>query len=286
VTAEEQEGALSVLTILDLSEGVPGPYAAQLFAQHGAQVIKVERPGAGDVGRAWGIFHELNSGKLSLSLDYETEEGAAVLRRLAEDVDGIIEDQPTRRRAELGLGADELFGRISRLVIAQVSAFGADAPASGRLLTGLTLAAASGLLQPDATAEVDPGGVEKAVGLHVFVATLAGLWRAAQTEHGQVIEIAGVEALASTLGAPLARELAGVTRRTVQEPPTAGLFQAPVQSGTNDGASGLLPFVLSATPGSIADHAPALGEHTDYVLRDLIGFDAADIEALQAKGVI
>jgi crotonobetainyl-CoA:carnitine CoA-transferase CaiB-like acyl-CoA transferase len=144
------------------------------------------------------------------------------------------------------------------------------------------------LLRPDGTGDFDTGGVEKEIGLHMFVATLAGLWRAAQTEHGQVIEIAGVEALASTLGAPLAREVAGVASSTpTQQLRSAGLPSAAGLGAENDGdAAGGLPFILSSTPGSVPDHAPGLGEHTDYVLHDLIGFDATEIEELRAKGVI
>lgn len=268
MTAEAREGALAVLTLLDLSEGIAPPWAAQLFAQYGARVIKVERPVTGDVSRSWGCFEAVNAGKLGLTLDYETPEGAAVLRRLAEDADGLIEDQPSRRRAGLGLGAEELIARIPRLVIAQVSALGEGGPSSGRPLTGITLAAASGRLLLHAQGAVDDRGAERSLGLHTFVATLAGLWHAAQTEHGQVIEIPGMEALVSTLGAPLAAELAESKTTTRSTKPGSSTFQ------------------LGRTPAATLDPAPGLGEHTDYVLHDLIGLDATEIEALRAKGVV
>src|SRR5262245_45401498 len=125
----EQEGPLAVLTILDLSEGIAGPYAASLFASYGARVIKVELPGSGDAARALPshlrevdsslsvTFLAVNADKLSLTLDYETPDGAAILRRLCEEADGIVEDAPTRRKSELGLDSDTLIAHVPRLVV-------------------------------------------------------------------------------------------------------------------------------------------------------------------------
>jgi crotonobetainyl-CoA:carnitine CoA-transferase CaiB-like acyl-CoA transferase len=297
VTAEaEREGALESLTILDLSEGVSGPYAAHLFAVYGAQVIKVERPEVGDVSRHWspyagrpGIersltFAATNAGKLSLTLDYETPEGAAVLRRLAEDADGIIEDHPTRRRDSLGLGADELIGRIPRLVIVQVSGYGSTGPYSNRPLSGLTLAASAGVLPPDAAGPSYDRGLEHILGMNVYVAALGGLLRAAQTEHGQAVDVGGMPVLA-TLGsgplpggASLEIDVASLRQRgllrSVQHA-EAGTLEYPVA-----------PFELSLTPAGNLAPAPMLGEHSDYILTDLIEMDAAKVEALRAKGIV
>jgi crotonobetainyl-CoA:carnitine CoA-transferase CaiB-like acyl-CoA transferase len=297
VTAEaEREGALESLTILDLSEGVAGPYAAHLFAVYGAQVIKVERPEVGDVSRHWspyagrpGIersltFAATNAGKLSLTLDYETPEGAAVLRRLAEDADGIIEDHPTRRRDSLGLGADELIGRIPRLVIVQVSGYGSTGPYSNRPLSGLTLAASAGVLPPDAAGPSYDRGLEHILGMNVYVAALGGLLRAAQTEHGQAVDVGGMPVLA-TLGsgplpggASLEIDVASLRQRgllrSVQHA-EAGTLEYPVA-----------PFELSLTPAGNLAPAPMLGEHSDYILTDLIEMDAAKVEALRAKGIV
>jgi crotonobetainyl-CoA:carnitine CoA-transferase CaiB-like acyl-CoA transferase len=291
------ESALESLTILDLSEGIAGPYAAQLFAIYGAQVIKVERPGVGDVSRHWGpyvaeepgierglTFAALNAGKLSLTLDYETPDGAAVLSRLAEDADGIIEDHPARRRHELGLGADELIGRIPRLVIVQVSGYGSTGPYSNRPLAGLTLAAAAGVLPSNATGRMYDRGLEQILGMNVYVAALGGLLRAAQTEHGQVVDVGGMPILAALGGGPapgggtLEIDVGDLRRRRLlrgvghQE---AGILEYPVA-----------PFEMSLTqPGDLTP-APLLGEHTDYVLTDLIEMDAAEVDALRAKGVV
>lgn len=297
MTAETQhEGALESLTILDLSEGVAGPYAAHLFAVYGAQVIKVERPGTGDASRHWSpytgepsierslTFAATNAGKLSLTLDYETPEGAAVLGRLAEDADGIIEDHPTRRRDDLGLGFDELVGRIPRLVIVQVSGYGATGPYSNRPMGGLTLAAASGVLPPDAAGPTYDRGLEQILGMNAYVAALAGLLRAAQTEHGQVVDVGGMPALASLGagpspgGAALEIDVPGLRDRHLLravEHPEAGTLEYPVA-----------PFEMSLTPPHALTPAPLLGEHTDYVLTDLIEMEATEVEALRGKGIV
>jgi crotonobetainyl-CoA:carnitine CoA-transferase CaiB-like acyl-CoA transferase len=297
VNAEPERGsALESLTILDLSEGIAGPYAAHLFAVYGAQVIKVERPTTGDASRGWGpyagdpgpehslTFAALNAGKLSLTLDFETPQGAAVLRRLAEDVDGIIEDHPTHRRDDLGLGADELLARIPRLVIVKASGYGATGPYSNRPTAGLTLAAAAGVLPPGATGPMYDRGLEQILGMNVYVAALAGLNRAAQTEHGQVVDAGGMPMLAAVGGGPppggasLEVDAASLRERRLLRPvqhPELGALEYPVA-----------PFEMSLTTAGDLSPAPLLGEHTDYVLTDLIEMDAADVEALRAEGIV
>ena len=270
MTNEEQAGALAALTILELSEGVAGPFAAKLFADYGARVIKVERPGQGDRLRleAPGSderFAYLNTNKLSLTLDYETPAGASILAHLAEEADGLIEDRPGRRRDGLGLDAMVLIDSVPRLVICGVSPFAETGPYAGRPFR-----------------ELGPGA-ELKTGLHAFVAMLGALWNAAQTEHDQVVEVCGFEAIASTLGAPLAHALWERTRESTPaafEAAIVAAAAAPERFGEVRG-----PFEMAKTPRR-AGRAPALGEHTDYVLGDLIGLEAAEIEALRREGVV
>jgi crotonobetainyl-CoA:carnitine CoA-transferase CaiB-like acyl-CoA transferase len=297
VTAEESTAALDSLTILDLSEGIAGPYAAQLFAHFGALVIKVERPGRGDMSRGWAPFLgerpdkemslnflALNAGKLSLTLDYESREGAEMLQRLAEDADGIIEDHPTRRRNELGLSTEALIARIPRLVIVQVSGYGSSGPYSDRALAGLTLAAAVGALASDARGPTHDRDLELILGMNAFIAALAGLSRAAQTEHGQVVEVSGMEALAgSTAKNPKGRGTTGVDLETLRRD---GLVQRVEHPVAGDLEFPVAPFSLSRAAAATLSPAPLLGEHTSYVLQDLIGIDAAEVEALRAQGIV
>ena len=297
MTAETvSEGALGSLTILDLSEGVAGPYAAQLFAHYGAQVIKVERPAKGDAARHWGpyrgepgvehslTFAALNVGKLSLTLDYETPEGAAVLNRLAEDADGIIEDHPTRRRDDLGLSAEALIGRIPRLVIVQVSGYGSTGPYSERPIAGLTLAASVGGLSSGNSGASYDRGLEQVLGMKVYIAALGGLLRAAQTEHGQVVDVGGMPVLAAFDSSPMASEVA--LKIDVEDMRQRGLLSSVEHPEMGALEYPKAPFDLSLTgPGELTP-APLLGEHTDYVLTDLIEMEAAEVEALRSGGVV
>jgi crotonobetainyl-CoA:carnitine CoA-transferase CaiB-like acyl-CoA transferase len=265
VKEDEREGALDVLTILDLSEGIAGAYAARLFADYGARVVKVERPGRGDtirsvepfVGKEPGLetsalFLSLNAGKLSLTLDCETSEGAMVLSRLAEEADGIIEDEPALRRADLGLDVATLLASVPRLVITRVSGSG-DA------------------LAPE---------TQHLVGLQAFAAMMAGLWAAAESEHGQVIEVDGAAALASLGVAQASAATADLSSlRTAgrvweSEHPVAGALTLAAPA-----------FTLTEAPAT-EGRAPLLGEHTDYVLGNLLGLDAATIDGLRTGSVI
>ena len=298
---DEQEGALSALTVLDLSEGIAGPYAARLFAEQGARVIKVERPGGGDVARRWPaakqglVFAALNADKLGLSLDYETPAGADVLGRLVDHADAIIEDHPPRRRPDLGLGDAELIGRAPRLVIGRVAGFGPGGPYRGRPLTTLTLAAAAGLLSPDRLDAAFHRPLEQVVGMHAFLAVLAALWRASQTEHGQVVEIGGMEAMVATAGKALADRLSGHAGGSLAGGPgspvdlstlrAAGLVQEVEDSTFGRLAYPLAPFDLPSAPRPVGP-APALGEHTEHVLHDILGLEAAEVAALRAQGVV
>lgn len=296
---EEPEGPLAALTVLDLSEGSAGPYAARLFAEQGARVIKVERPG-GDVARGWPagrpglLFAALNAGKLGLTLDYGTEAGAAVLRELVGHADALIEDHPSRRRADLGIGDDDLIQLAPRLVIGRVAGFGPGGPYRDRPLTTLTLAAAAGLLSPEDTAFHRP--LEQVVGVHLFLAVLAGLWRAAQTEHGQVVEVGGLEALAATAGQPLAERLSGGAGGSLAEGPgrppdlaslrAAGLLLEAEAPGFGRLPFPLPPFNMAGGPLPPLAPAPARGEHTDHVLSDILGLEAAALAALRERGVV
>ena len=106
---------LAGIRVLDLSRVLAGPWATQLLADLGAEVIKVEKPGAGDDTRHWGPpWHELegapvaayflaaNRGKKSVAIDFATEEGAALVRRMAADADVVVENFKVGGLAKFG----------------------------------------------------------------------------------------------------------------------------------------------------------------------------------------
>ena len=232
---DEAPAALEMLTVLDLSEGVSGPFATKLLSDYGARVIKVERPGTGDRARGHGPFPDdlphrersalflyLNTNKLSITLDYETPTGAALLRRLVQEADALVDYHPTRRRADLGLDAESLLSETPRLVITLASAYGATGPYSDRPYTNLTAYASGGQMSMCGDPEREPllaGGyqAEYQIGLHAYAATMGALWHAAQTEHGQVVDVGGMESMATTLELSLSNYL--YRHRPGVEPP-------------------------------------------------------------------
>ena len=133
--------ALSNVRVLDFTHYVAGPYCTKLLADYGADVLKVERPGAGDPARRLGpfpgddphpeksgIFLHLNTNKRSVTLNLKTREGASIARRLAESVDVVVESFRPGVMKRLGLGYEALAESNPRLVMASISNFGQDGP--------------------------------------------------------------------------------------------------------------------------------------------------------------
>ena len=132
--------ALDGVRVLDLSRVLAGPLCTQMLADHGADVVKVEPP-AGDETRTFGppfdaqgdaaYFSAINRGKRALSLDLGKPEGQAVLLRLLEDADVLVENFLPGTMERWGVGYDTLASRFPRLVYASISGFGAEGPLGG-----------------------------------------------------------------------------------------------------------------------------------------------------------
>ncbi|MFQ5697678.1 MAG: CaiB/BaiF CoA transferase family protein [Myxococcota bacterium] len=137
-------GALSGVSIVELGERVSAAYCAKLFSDFGAEVVKVEAPGLGDVTRHWGpfpgdrpdlersgLFHFLNTNKRSVALDLESEEGRGSLLELIERADLVIENLSPGRLRDWGLDFDALSRRNPGLVMISITPFGQTGPYSG-----------------------------------------------------------------------------------------------------------------------------------------------------------
>src|ERR1700754_3688513 len=131
--------ALDGLKVIDLSRVLGGPFATQLLADHGADVIKVEPP-QGDEVRDWGPpFHDedaayflgINRNKRSIGLDLTQPEGREVLLKLLSDADVLIENFKPGSMESWGIGYAQLSERFPRLIYCKVSGFGADGPLGG-----------------------------------------------------------------------------------------------------------------------------------------------------------
>jgi formyl-CoA transferase len=130
---------LAGVRVLDLSRVLAGPWATQLLADLGADVIKVEKPGAGDDTRHWGppwheqgdekvaaYFLAANRGKKSVAIDFATEYGAALVRRMAADADVLVENFKVGGLKKFGLDAASLRAAHPRLIYASITGFGQD----------------------------------------------------------------------------------------------------------------------------------------------------------------
>jgi len=213
----DTEQALDGVTVLELGECVAAPFCTKLLAAYGATVIKLEPPGRGDPARALGPFPDsgpdreqsalylyLNTGKQSVTLDLEQAAGRELARRLAREVDILVENCPPGELAARGLGYEALRAANPRLVYVSLSAFGQSGPRAQWRATNLTALAAGGQMQLTGDAEREPlkAGGEQAdyqLGLNGFSAALVGLWDALETGEGQQIDVSAQEAMASTL---------------------------------------------------------------------------------------
>jgi len=137
-------GPMDGVRVLDLSIALTGPYAAALLADQGATVVKVERPGIGDIARWVGVsvngmsslFLVCNRGKRSIALDLQTPDGVDVLRRLAADADVLIQNFRPGVTDHLGVGYDDLRTVNPDIVYVSLSGFGAEGPKpDGQLAT-------------------------------------------------------------------------------------------------------------------------------------------------------
>ena len=135
------EGALEGLRILDLTQGVAGPYCTKLLSDYGADVLKIERPEGGDPARRagpfpddephperGGLFLDLNTGKRSVTLNLKTESGQRILRRLAADSDAVVENFRPGTLARLGLSEEQLAELNPAAALVSISNFGQHGP--------------------------------------------------------------------------------------------------------------------------------------------------------------
>lgn len=140
------------VTVLDLTRLLPGPYATQLLADMGAEVVKVERPGSGDYARSMAagdgpsVFSAVNRGKRSVTLDLDADGGREALLRLAESADVMVESFRPGVADRLGVGYDAVSERNPGVVYCSLSGFGATGPNRDRAGHDLNYLGMAGLL--------------------------------------------------------------------------------------------------------------------------------------------
>ena len=203
---------LDGIKVLDLSRVLAGPWCTQLLADLGAEVIKIERPGAGDDTRHWGppwhgegddrvaaYFLSCNRGKKSAAIDFSQPEGAALVRKLAADADIVVENFKAGGLKKFGLDAASLRSAYPKLIYASITGFGQDGPYADRAGYDFIIQGMGGMMSVTGLPDSEPGGgpmragvaiVDLFTGMYTCVAILAALIRRQTIGEGTYIDMA------------------------------------------------------------------------------------------------
>ncbi len=214
---------LAGVRVLDLTQYIAGPYTTQVLADLGATVLKVERPGRGDVYRAQGprfldgesvSFLALNRGKRSLLLDWSAEEGRAALRSLLGEVDVVVENMRPGTLARYGLDYDSVHGEFPRVIYCSISAFGQEGPLAAEGGYDLTVQAFSGLMSMTGhpggpPAKIPVAALDFGSALYAAVGILAALRQRETTGAGQWVQTSILETSLAWLSLHISTFLAG-----------------------------------------------------------------------------
>jgi formyl-CoA transferase len=205
---DPNNGPLDGIRVLDLTRVLAGPYCTMFLGDLGAEVIKVEQPGVGDDTRGWGppfaggesaYFLCVNRNKKSVTIDLKSTEGVALLGRLAQRADVLIENFRPGTMARLGLGEKELRTINPKLIYASLSGFGADGPMSDAPGYDLIVQAWGGLMSITGPADGEPSKVGVAIidlvaGLMLGKSIAAALFAREKLGVGQKIDTSLLEA--------------------------------------------------------------------------------------------
>ncbi|WP_071334328.1 CaiB/BaiF CoA transferase family protein [Burkholderia contaminans] len=208
-------GALSHIRVLDLTRVLAGPWCAQTLADFGADVIKVERPGAGDDTRHWGppylkdadgadtaeaaYYLAANRNKRSVTVDIATPEGQQIVRELAAQSDVVLENYKVGQLKKYGLDYDSLRAVKPDLVYCSVTGFGQTGPYAHRAGYDFIIQGIGGFMSITGERDGEPGGgpqkagvaiADLATGLYSTIAVLAALAHRDRTGEGQYIDMA------------------------------------------------------------------------------------------------
>jgi crotonobetainyl-CoA:carnitine CoA-transferase CaiB-like acyl-CoA transferase len=199
------ERALEGTRVVALEQAVAMPFCTLMLAALGADVIKVETPGRGDVVRGWdevvsGLstgFVAFNAGKRDLTVDAKHPKGRRLLRRLIERSDVFVENFAPGAAARLGLGAEELRALDPRLIYCSLSGYGQDGPYSEAKAYDLLVQGESGLLltngSDDQPAKVGIPVTDQIAGVHAALAIVAALQRRDRTGEGVYLDVSMLE---------------------------------------------------------------------------------------------
>ena len=274
------QGALSGVRVLDLSRVLAGPWAGQMMADLGADVVKVERPGSGDDTRAWGppwlpdaegkptgesaYYLSANRNKRSATIDLGRPEGQALVKQLAAKADILIENFKLGGLAQYGLDYASLNEINPRLIYCSITGFGQTGPYASRAGYDFLIQGMGGLMSLTGRADGTPGegpmkvGValtDVMTGLYATVAALAALAHRERTGQGQYIDLALLDVQVACLANQASNYLVGgiVPRRMGNAHPNIVPYQ---EFPTADGYM----IIAVGNDGQFRNFCTALGQ--------------------------
>jgi itaconate CoA-transferase len=225
---------LDDITVLTLEHAIAGPFCTRQLADLGARVIKVERPGVGDFSRSYdqrvrGLsshFVWVNRSKESLTVDVKHPEARNILAKLLERADIFVQNLLPGATARLGLSYEDLRDKYPKLIVCDISGYGADGPFRDKKAYDLLIQSESGFLSvtgtPNQPAKAGPSIADIAAGMYAYSNILAALIRRGRTGRGSRIDLSMLESMTEWMGHPLYYAMEGAP------PPRTGAAHATI----------------------------------------------------------
>jgi len=291
-------GPLHGIRVIELGQLLAGPFCGQLLADFGAEVIKIEAPGAGDPLRDWGReraggkalwFPIVGRNKKSVTIDLRQKEGQALARRLIVQSDMVVENFRPGTMEKWGLGYDALAAENPRLIMVRVSGFGQTGPYAGRAGFGVVGEAMGGLRYVVGTPDAPPSRVGISIG-DTLAATYAALGATmalharTRTGRGQVVDSAIYEAVLAMMESLISEyQQAGYIRER-----TGSILPGIAPSNAYPTADGHM-IVIGANQDTVfrrlaaAMRMPDLAEDPRYATHVARGERQAELDAIIAE---
>ncbi|HNT83583.1 MAG TPA: CaiB/BaiF CoA-transferase family protein [Ottowia sp.] len=206
---------LDGITVISLEHAVAAPFATRQLADLGARVIKVERPGGGDFARGYdrrvrgqsSHFTWLNRNKESLALDVKQTEAKAALLQLLKTADVLVQNLAPGAAARMGLSYEALKGHNPRLIVCDISGYGANGPYRDKKAYDLLIQSEAGFLSVTGTPETpSKSGIsvaDIAAGMYAYTNILSALLLRGKTGEGSHIDVSMLEAMGEWMGYPM-----------------------------------------------------------------------------------
>ncbi len=215
------------IRVIDFTQAIAGPYATFQLALMGAEVIKIEQPGAGDQGRTMfplddpykdegfsAIYMSANAGKRSVTLDLKHPEAKSVVERLVRDADVVVENFKAGTMARRGLGWDDLSKVNPKLIYCSVTGFGQTGPRAAAAAYDPTIQALSGIMAMNGTEETGPMRVgailcDMSSALTAAFAISAALFKRERTGEGAHLDLSMQDVAAGIVSPSLLQTMHG-----------------------------------------------------------------------------